>query len=82
MKEQKPKLTKRQREIVEKMRDGYMLIIGRNETNGGLYYLVTEGMHNIYFNATVFNSLVSKGLIYQESRSPYDWLLTKLGEEI
>lgn len=76
------KLTKRQKEIIKKVQDGWILFNGVSESTGRIYYGITKGFDNIYFNATVWYNLLEKKLIYQEVRRPYDYHLTELGESI
>lgn len=61
----KKPLTKKQKEIINKMRDGWMLMMGQSETNGRIYQGITKGYDWVYFNATVFSNLINKGLVYQ-----------------
>lgn len=79
---QKPlKLSKKQKEIVKKMQDGWIMIMGASETTGRPYQLVSKGYENTYFNSTVFSALLSKNMIYQEPRF-HEWVLTETGENI
>lgn len=77
------KITKRQKEIVKLMQEGYPLIIGLSETTGQPYYMIASthnnGYGNTYFNATVFSNLLAKKLIYQY-KDQYE--LTPDGENI
>lgn len=75
------KVSKRQKEIIHKMLDGYLLMIGQSETTGMPYYLVTKGYDNHYFNYTVFKNLLEKKLI-AEDYNTYDYVLTKLAYEL
>ena len=75
------KLTKRQREIVKKMQDGWGLFVGLSES-GRVYQHVSKGYENDYFNVSVWNALRANGLIDQEQSHPFNWELTKLGESI
>lgn len=76
------KLTVKQKEIVKKMQSGWVLMVGQSETNSSIYQMVTKGFERIYFNSTVFSNLISKDMIYQQNHHPFDWVLTKKGEEI
>ena len=46
------KITQRQIDIVFLMQNGYLMFVGQSETNGSIYYLVSKGYHNEYFNAS------------------------------
>lgn len=80
--EKKIKLTAKQKQIISLMRNGYVFAMGQSEYNGRTYQLVTKDFDNVYFNATVFSNLLKKDLIFQESRHPYDYILTTLGKTI
>lgn len=73
------KLSKKQSEIINLMRDGWILLIGTSEITGRQYYMVTKGFDKVYFNVTVFSNLLDKKMIYQELSSPFDYLLTDVG---
>lgn len=75
------KLTQKQKQVVRLMQEGWGLFIGNSETNGRQYYNVSKEFTRVYFNATVFSNLLSKGLIYQEQRH-FEYVLTEIGESI
>jgi hypothetical protein len=75
-----PKLTPKQKEIILKMNEGWMLSIGQSESTGSIYYCVSMGYENTYFRGDVFTALVNKNLIYQDTRPPFYYILTELGE--
>lgn len=64
------KLSKRQKEIVQFMRDGYIMLVGNSETTGRQYFMIAsthnKGFGNTYFNATVFSNLLKKKIIIQK----------------
>ena len=70
-------ITKKQIEIVEKMLDGYIMLIGQSETTGRYYYLISKGYDNMYFNRNTFSRLLENELVYQELSYPFNWVLTK-----
>lgn len=80
--DKKISLTKKQKEVVELMQNGWILLVGQSETNGRVYQYISKGFDNIYMNATLFSNLISKGMVYQQQRHPFDWVLTDLGESI
>lgn len=78
----KIKLTKRQKEIIQKVRDGWVIIVGRSEDNGRIYQLVTKGYEDDRFNAQVWGALTKHELIDQQTSPPFNWELTPLGKTI
>ncbi len=76
------KLTKKQKEIVKKMREGWVLMVGQSETSGRIYQMVTKGYDRTYFNSTVFSNLLQKDIIYQQNSPPFDYILTDRGKTI
>lgn len=78
----KIKLTPRQKDIINKMRDGWILLIGQSDGTGRTYHQLSKGYENDYFSNTVFSVLHANGLIYQQQSPPFDWGLTRNGENI
>lgn len=79
---EKIKLTKRQKEIIEKCREGWMLFTGRSEATDRFFYGISKGYDNIWFNQTLWCNLFNKGLIHQQQSHPFNYELTELGETI
>jgi hypothetical protein len=78
----KIKLSKKQKEVVKLMQDGWILLVGQSETNGSVYQYVSKGYDRVDFNATVFYNLVGKGIVFQQQHHPFNYVLTSLGESI
>lgn len=76
------KITQRQIDIIALMQHGYIMLTGTSDSNGRLYYYVTKGMHNEYFNAGTFSKLLSNDFIYQDYNYPFPYILTKKGKEL
>ncbi len=68
-------ISKKQLEIISKMNDGWIFIIGQSEITGRQFYCISKGFDNIYFRSTVFSNLLNKELIYQ-SYDSHDYILT------
>lgn len=72
---EKAKLTKREKEIVNKLNDGWEIFVGVSDYNGTVYYNLSKDFDNDYIRSDVFSNLIEKGVIYQNARGNY-WELT------
>jgi len=79
----KIKVTPKQKEIILKMRDGWIFISGRSDITDRIYYGITKGFECIYFSARVFSNLLEKQLVEPDtSHREWPYVLSKLGKTI
>lgn len=74
----KIKLTPKQKEVVKRLQNGYVLITDCD--NIGAWVGSTKDQ--FYIGGRVFWNLVHKGIIYQELGYPFNYVLTQLGKTI
>lgn len=72
------KLTKQQNKVINCLQNAWVLIADSESA----WIAVAHPKGDFIIGTRLFWNLVEKGLIYQELRSPYDYILTALGEEI
>lgn len=63
------KLTKRQKYIVDKLKSGSTIGVGAN------YVLLSSGFENEMVQHAFFFKMVGLGIIYQQTKSPFNWVL-------
>jgi hypothetical protein len=69
-------LSEKQKWVVRLLQSGEVLIVDRD------YVAVTERKKTHRLDVRVFYNLIQKGIIAQQFRHPFDYVLTKLGSEI
>lgn len=62
------KPTRRQKEVIEKMKDGWIVTVGIN------YVMLSKGFDDEMINVKMFFNMVENKIIYQETRPPFDYV--------
>lgn len=74
----KQKLTQKQNDFIYCLQNGW-IIISSDEIP---YIICATNKLEFKVSATIFWRCVNKGLIYQENKPPFEYILTKEGKEI